>query len=151
VTEPTEHPPTDPAAPAVPDAPTAGERRRAGLRTSRWVVGGVAVGATAFLTGVIAGSGGAVTGGTDATAASRSDRARDHDDDRDRNDDRDDRDDEYRRARPSAPRSVPMGGAWNRAGTGVAPGNRAVPGNPSAGGTNPSSQSRAPQTRSRGS
>lgn len=47
------------AAPQTPhepgDTPTPGEARRQGLRRSRWVAAGVAVGSAAFLTGVIAG------------------------------------------------------------------------------------------------
>ena len=42
-----------------PGAPTPGEARREGLKKSKWVAAGVAVGAAAFLTGVIAGVNGA--------------------------------------------------------------------------------------------
>jgi hypothetical protein len=38
---------------------TPGEARKQGLRRSRWAAAGVAVGATAFLTGIIAGVNGA--------------------------------------------------------------------------------------------
>lgn len=51
------------AAPQSPDepnpAPTPGAIRREGLRKSKWVAAGVAVGAATFLTGVIAGVNGA--------------------------------------------------------------------------------------------
>lgn len=43
---------------------TPGEARRQGLNKSRWIAGGVAVGAAALLTGVIAGANGAGSGAT---------------------------------------------------------------------------------------
>ena len=49
--------------------PTPGEARRQGLRKSRWVAGGVAVGAAALLTGVIAGVNGADGSAADAPTA----------------------------------------------------------------------------------
>ena len=46
---------------AEPNTP--GEARKQGLRKSRWVAAGAAVGATAFLTGIIAGVNGADSNG----------------------------------------------------------------------------------------
>lgn len=50
----------EPQSPGDPNgAATPGEARREGLKKSKWVAAGVAVGAAAFLTGVIAGVNGA--------------------------------------------------------------------------------------------
>ncbi|MBM3658689.1 MAG: hypothetical protein FJW95_04210 [Actinobacteria bacterium] len=66
MTDPRTPDPTTPAAamsdPQPGGAPTPGEARREGLRKSKWVAAGVAVGTATFLTGVIAGVNGADDG-----------------------------------------------------------------------------------------
>jgi len=145
----------DPQMPEPPagGTPTPGEARREGLKKSKWVAAGVAVGAAAFLTGVIAGVNGAdsdssdsqqissaVPGGFEQAPTGGYDDRRYHDD-RDESDD-DDRyesdDDDYGSARPFDPRS---GGSTYDPRAGGA----------SSGSTTQQAPSAGPQSRSGGS
>lgn len=111
--------------PQPSEAPTPGEARREGLKKSKWVAAGVAVGAAAFLTGVIAGVNGAdkdsadgqqissqVPGGFQQAPTGGFEDNRsygDDDDDRyesdDDDDDRYESDDDFGSARPFNPQS----------------------------------------------
>ena len=144
------------AAPQSPDDPngavTPGEARREGLKKSKWVAAGVAVGAAAFLTGVIAGVNGAgdssadgqqissaVPGGFQQSPQSDDGSSRSYDDD----DDRYGSDDDFGSARPFDPRS----GSSSSGGTTFDP----QSGGSSSGSSTQQSPSFGPQSRSGGS
>lgn len=135
--------------PQMPDAQpngglTPGEARREGMKKSKWVAAGVAVGAAAFLTGVIAGVNGAddssadgqqissaVPGGfQQAPPGNDSDRSYGDDSDRSYGDD------DFGSARPFDPQSG--GSSFN-------------PGGSSSGSSTQQSPSFGPQSRSGGS
>jgi hypothetical protein len=143
------------AAPQSPNDPngavTPGEARREGMKKSKWVAAGVAVGAAAFLTGVIAGVNGADGSSADGQQVSsagpggfqqapRSDdgSSRSYDDD-----DRYESDDDFGSARPFDPRS----------GSSSSGGSSSIPqsGGSSSGSSTQQSPSFGPQSRSGGS
>lgn len=116
---------------------TPGEARRQGMNRSRWIAAGVAVGAAALLTGVIAGANGADDNGTSQQQISATDldgvQQAPRYDDGGRYDDEYESDDDYGSARPFEPQQ------------------QSPSFNPPSGSSTQQSPSFGPQTRSGGS